>query len=182
MAVRQNRYRREARSIGVPADCPETHRLVEAAEQDTAALADLERLVSLTMRFMADEQSGRPADADASSPSGRNLLARAITPSRVPRAEMEGQPDAPADHRQSRGRRLFSACFPQNAPSLLLEHRVPDSGRPLTRRVSPFFAHATKEALPVEAKRPEAGNERAQHQSHSLFAVLCYRKPGFQRL
>ncbi|KQQ12443.1 hypothetical protein ASF56_04565 [Methylobacterium sp. Leaf122] len=78
MAVRQNRYRREARSIGVPADCPETHRLVQAAEQDTAALADLERLVSLTMRFMADEQSGRPADADVPSPSGRNLLARAF--------------------------------------------------------------------------------------------------------
>ncbi|CAO4192348.1 hypothetical protein [Methylorubrum extorquens] len=79
MAVRQNRYRREARSIGVPADCSETHRLVQAAEQDTAALADLERLVSLTMRFMADEQSGRPADTDAPNPSGRNLLARALT-------------------------------------------------------------------------------------------------------
>ncbi|CAO4171192.1 hypothetical protein [Methylorubrum extorquens] len=78
MAIRQNRYRREAQSIGVPADCPETSRLVDAAEQDTAALADLERLVSLTMRFIADEESGRPADADASSPSGRNLLTRAF--------------------------------------------------------------------------------------------------------
>jgi len=80
MAVRQNRYRREAQSIGVPADCPETHRLVEVAEQDTAALADLERLVSLTMRFMADEQSGRPAPApaDARAPSAQGLLARAL--------------------------------------------------------------------------------------------------------
>ncbi|AWI89260.1 hypothetical protein C0214_13920 [Methylobacterium sp. DM1] len=82
MAVRQNRYRREAQSIGVPADCPETHRLVETAEQDTAALADLERLVSLTMRFMADEESGQPAsadaDTDARSPSAQSLLARAF--------------------------------------------------------------------------------------------------------
>lgn len=80
MAVRQNRYRREAQSIGVPADCPETHRLVEVAEQDTAALADLERLVSLWMRFAADEQSGRPAPAaaDARSPSAQGLLARAF--------------------------------------------------------------------------------------------------------
>ncbi|KQO88931.1 hypothetical protein ASF33_20195 [Methylobacterium sp. Leaf92] len=82
MAVRQNRYRREAQSIGVPADCPETHRLVEAAEQDTAALADLERLVSLTMRFIADEESGRPASADpvtgTRSPSAQNLLTRAF--------------------------------------------------------------------------------------------------------
>ena len=80
MAVRQNRYRREAQSIGVPADCPETHRLVEVAEQDTAALADLERLVSLTMRFMADEESGQPAPAvpDTHSPSAQGLLARAL--------------------------------------------------------------------------------------------------------
>ncbi len=82
MAVRQNRYRREAQSIGVPADCSETHRLVQVAEQDTAALADLERLVSLTMRFMADEQSGRPApvaaDTDARSPSAQSLIARAF--------------------------------------------------------------------------------------------------------
>lgn len=82
MAVRQNRYRREAQSIGVPADCPETHRLVEVAEQDTAALADLERLVSLTMRFVADEESGRPspvdADTDTRSPSAQGLLARAF--------------------------------------------------------------------------------------------------------
>ncbi|WP_437871167.1 hypothetical protein ACSD7O_19555 [Methylorubrum extorquens] len=82
MAVRQNRYRREAQSIGVPANCPETHRLVEAAEQDTAALADLERLVSLTMRFMADEESGRPASAapvaGTRGPSAQNLLTRAF--------------------------------------------------------------------------------------------------------
>ncbi|MGE7153116.1 hypothetical protein ACQKJ1_05180 [Methylorubrum rhodesianum] len=82
MAVRQNRYRREAQSIGVPADCPETHRLVEVAEQDTAVLADLERLVSLTMRFMADENSGRPAPADETTdprgPSAQGLLARAF--------------------------------------------------------------------------------------------------------
>ncbi|MEG9504706.1 MAG: hypothetical protein MIN69_23095 [Methylorubrum extorquens] len=78
MAVRQNRYRREAQSIGVPADCPETHRLVEVAEQDTAALADLERLISLTMRFMADEQSGRPAEPVSGSPSAQGLLARAF--------------------------------------------------------------------------------------------------------
>lgn len=55
MAVRQNRYRREAQSIGVPADCPETHRLVEVAEQDTAAPA-----------------------ADARSPSAQGLIARAL--------------------------------------------------------------------------------------------------------
>lgn len=80
MAVRQNRYRREAQSIGVPADCPETHRLVETAEQDTAALADLERLVSLTMRFMADEESGRPAPASdgTRSPSAQGLIGRAL--------------------------------------------------------------------------------------------------------
>ena len=82
MAVRQNRYRREAQSIGVPANCPETHRLVEAAEQDTAALADLERLVSLTMRFIADEESGRPAPVSPAgeprSPSAQGLLARAF--------------------------------------------------------------------------------------------------------
>lgn len=82
MAVRQNRYRREAQSIGVPADCPETHRLVEVAEQDTAALADLERLVSLALRFAADEQSGRPAPVpaptDTRSPSAQSLLARAF--------------------------------------------------------------------------------------------------------
>ncbi|WP_455957642.1 hypothetical protein [Methylorubrum aminovorans] len=29
------------------------------AEQDTAALADIERVVSFTIRFMADGQSGR---------------------------------------------------------------------------------------------------------------------------
>lgn len=83
MAVRQNRYRREAQSIGVPANCPETHRLVEVAEQDTAALADLERLVSLTMRFMADEASGRPAttgrETEPRSPAARSFLARALS-------------------------------------------------------------------------------------------------------
>lgn len=61
MAVRQDRYRREALSIGVSPECPETYRLVQAAEQDAAALADLERLVSLAIRFAADESTGRPA-------------------------------------------------------------------------------------------------------------------------
>lgn len=93
MAVRQNRYRREAQSIGVPADCSETHRLVEAAEQDTAALADLERLVSLALRFAADEQGGRPAPApaaaEARSPSAQGLLARAF-------AALKGSPSTGA--------------------------------------------------------------------------------------
>lgn len=93
MAVRQNRYRREAQSIGVPADCPETHRLVEVAEQDTTTLADLERLVSLALRFAADEQSGRPAPADAPanprSPSAQSLLARAF-------AALKGSPSTGA--------------------------------------------------------------------------------------
>lgn len=63
MAVRQDRYRREALSINVSPDCPETYRLVEAAEQDAEALANIERLLSLTIRFAADEDSGRPAPA-----------------------------------------------------------------------------------------------------------------------
>lgn len=84
MAVRQDRYRREAQSIGVSSDCPETYRLVQVAERDAATLADIERLVSLALRFMADEQSGRPAPVPATattdirSPSAQGLLARAL--------------------------------------------------------------------------------------------------------
>ncbi|GAB6842325.1 hypothetical protein HNR00_003534 [Methylorubrum rhodinum] len=60
MVVRQDRYRREAASIGVRPDCPETYRLVQAAERDAAVLADAERLVALVRQFAADE-STRPA-------------------------------------------------------------------------------------------------------------------------
>ena len=87
MAVRQDRYRREALSIGVSPDCPETFRLVQMAESDAAALADLERLIAAAIRFASDESSGRPAPvlrlvprppADPASPSRDGLVARAF--------------------------------------------------------------------------------------------------------
>lgn len=87
MAVRQDRYRREALSIGVSSDCPETFRLVQMAESDAAALADLERLIAAAIRFASDESSGRPAPvlrlvprppADPASPSRDGLVARAF--------------------------------------------------------------------------------------------------------
>lgn len=80
MAVRQDRYRREALSIGVSPDCPETFHLVQAAELDAVALADLERLVSLAIRFAADESTRRPAQARRfrSNPSRAGFLARVI--------------------------------------------------------------------------------------------------------
>ncbi|MBA9067476.1 hypothetical protein FHR71_001206 [Methylobacterium sp. RAS18] len=80
MAVRQDRYRREAQSIGVSPDCPETYRLVQVAEQDAAALAHIERLLSLTIRFAADDSSGRPAPTHrfGRRPSRAGFLAHVI--------------------------------------------------------------------------------------------------------
>ncbi len=89
MAVRQDRYRREALSINVPPDCPETYRLVQAAEDDAEALANIERLLTLAIRFAADERSGRPAPVHrfGPQPSRAGFLAHVIaaltgTPSR----------------------------------------------------------------------------------------------------
>ncbi|KQT59962.1 hypothetical protein ASG52_19750 [Methylobacterium sp. Leaf456] len=75
MVVRQDRYRREAVSIGVRPDCPETYSLVQAAERDAAVLAELERLVLTVRLFAADENAARPAPA---SPSAGSLVARAL--------------------------------------------------------------------------------------------------------
>lgn len=92
MAVRQDRYRREALSLNVSPDNPETYRLIQCAERDAEALADLERLIALALRFAADESTRRPApvlrlvpmtEAEAepetapAPPSARGVLARA---------------------------------------------------------------------------------------------------------
>ena len=74
MVVRQDRYRREAASIGVCPDCPATYDLVLAAERDAALLAELERLVATLRLFAADENDARAAP----SPSACSLLARAL--------------------------------------------------------------------------------------------------------
>ena len=74
MVVRQDRYRREAASIGVCPDCPATYDLVLAAERDAAVLAELERLVATVRLFAADENESRPAP----SPSAGGLVARAL--------------------------------------------------------------------------------------------------------
>lgn len=93
-----------------------------------------------------------------------------------------GPPDALPDHRQLRGRRRpLSACFPENASSLLFEHRVPDGRWPLARRVPPFFSHAAEEALPIKPEWAKADDERAQHLPHGFFALLCRGKPGLER-
>lgn len=60
-ALRQDRSRRLANSIGVPADCPETARAVAAIDADAAATAEACRLVSLLRRFAADEGHARPS-------------------------------------------------------------------------------------------------------------------------
>lgn len=75
MAVRQDRYRREALSLGVSPDNPETYRLIQCAERDAEALADLERLIALALRFTADENEARPTPG---SPSAGSLMARAL--------------------------------------------------------------------------------------------------------
>lgn len=76
MVVRQDRYRREAESIGVSPECPETYRLVQAARDDAQALADLERLLFLVRRFADDEATGRP---DTAPWMRIELIARART-------------------------------------------------------------------------------------------------------
>lgn len=82
VAMLQDRFRREAESIGVDPACRETSRLIETAKAEAAASADQEGLIALAIRFMADEHSGRPAPppaaADARSPSAQGLLARAL--------------------------------------------------------------------------------------------------------
>lgn len=91
MAVRQDRYRREALSLGVSSDNPETYRLIQCAERDAEVLADLERLIALAIRFAADESTRRPAPvlrlvprtepaspAPPSAPSARGLVQRAL--------------------------------------------------------------------------------------------------------
>lgn len=60
-ALRQDRSRRLANSIGVPADCPETTKAVAAIDADAAATAEACRLVSLLRRFAADEGHARPS-------------------------------------------------------------------------------------------------------------------------
>ncbi|MCC0809432.1 hypothetical protein FPV16_25080 [Methylobacterium sp. W2] len=59
-ALRQDRHRRLADSIGVPADCPETSRAVAAIDADAAATAEAHRLVSLLWRFAIDEGHTQP--------------------------------------------------------------------------------------------------------------------------
>lgn len=74
VAILQDRFRREAESIGVAPDCRETSRLIEIAEADAATSADRERLIALAIRFAACERSGRPTPPAAAGPSGRSLI------------------------------------------------------------------------------------------------------------
>lgn len=79
VAILQDRFRREAESIGVAPDCRETSRLIEMAKDEAAASADREGLIALALRFAVDEASGRPAPhspANAPIPSRDGLVAR----------------------------------------------------------------------------------------------------------
>ncbi|WP_342152389.1 hypothetical protein [Methylorubrum sp. SB2] len=75
LVVRHDRYRREAASIGVPPDCPETYSLVQVAQRDAEVLANAERLVAFIRQFAADENEARSAPG---SPSAGSLMARAL--------------------------------------------------------------------------------------------------------
>lgn len=60
-ALRQDRHRRLANSIGVDAETnPETARAVAFLDADAAATAEAHRLVSVLRRFAADEGHARP--------------------------------------------------------------------------------------------------------------------------
>ena len=60
-ALRQDRRRRQAESIGVPEDCKATTQAVSDVDADAAALADAARLVGeLMRRFAADEGHRKP--------------------------------------------------------------------------------------------------------------------------
>lgn len=89
LVVRHDRYRREAASIGVQPDCPETYNLIQAAKRDAEVLADAERLVALVRQFTADESTSRPA---ATSPNAQGLMARAL-------AAISGVPSIPQKDR-----------------------------------------------------------------------------------
>jgi hypothetical protein len=60
-------------------DFPAVEAELQEIDRESALLAQTARAFAQIGRFIADEQSGRPADADALNPSGRNLLARALT-------------------------------------------------------------------------------------------------------
>lgn len=62
-ALRQDRCRRLAATIGIPDECRETTAAAAKIDADAAATAEAARLVSLVRRFMADEASGRPSAA-----------------------------------------------------------------------------------------------------------------------
>ena len=60
-ALRQDRRRRQAESIGVPEDCKNTLQAVADVDADAAALADAARLVGeLMRRFAADAGHRKP--------------------------------------------------------------------------------------------------------------------------
>ncbi|WFT83749.1 hypothetical protein QA634_20705 [Methylobacterium sp. CB376] len=59
-SLHQDRCRRHAERIAIPADCPETRRAAANIDVTVAALSSAERLVALLGRFLADEGSGRP--------------------------------------------------------------------------------------------------------------------------
>ncbi|MHC2016363.1 hypothetical protein [Methylobacterium sp. CM6247] len=101
-ALRQDRSRRLASSIGVPSDCPETTKAVAAIDADAAATAEACRLVSLLRRFAADEGHARPSAVvtqlrvvprQARRPS---LLARAFAVLTRPNSQPEAQERSPA--------------------------------------------------------------------------------------
>ncbi|MCJ2039838.1 hypothetical protein MKK55_12940 [Methylobacterium sp. J-059] len=86
-ALRQDRCRRQAQSIGIPADCPETCRAVDAIDADAAALAEASRFIATVRRFLEDEgHARRPAPIAAlrlgapnlAMPGRPNLIARAF--------------------------------------------------------------------------------------------------------
>ncbi len=81
LALLEDRHRRLSLEIGVPPDCRETTRLVQAAEAEAEHWAAQEGLIALAIRFAADEGSGRPEPVKSGSaspgPSGHGLIARA---------------------------------------------------------------------------------------------------------
>ncbi len=77
-AIHQDRCRRLAESIGVPDDCPETRRAVDAVDAHAAATAEAHRLVSHLRRFLADEGHRRTSPVPRQAARQPGALAAAI--------------------------------------------------------------------------------------------------------
>ncbi len=64
-ALHQDRCRRHAEHLAIPADCPETQRAAANIDTTVQALSAAERLVADVGRFLADERTGQPPPDDA---------------------------------------------------------------------------------------------------------------------